>query len=199
MDNLTYTYPDANNPAVRANNRLLNVTDAEGTAMATDFEGSHDYEYDVLGNLIKDETENIENITWNASGKVKRIEKSEGSNLEFAYDAMGHRTMKLEKPLVSGEETNESAWKYTYYVRDPNGQIMATYHRHFMAQDGDIFDQVELKEQQLNPGKRIGMVSREADSIVFGKTVFADQGFDPDRISYDSCHPQDGLSIALYR
>jgi RHS repeat-associated protein len=82
------------------------------------------YQYDAMGNLVKDVQEEIENIEWTVSGKIKSIIRTGGSskpNLEFQYDAQGNRIVKIVKPVGSSD------WKYTVYARDAQGNILSVY------------------------------------------------------------------------
>src|SRR5690606_25025534 len=67
-----------------------------------------------------------ETIEWNVYGKVRRIIRSSTASdkpdLEFRYDAGGQRVAKIVK-----DGANEVDWKYQYYVRDAQGNVMATY------------------------------------------------------------------------
>ena len=85
------------------------------------------YFYDASGNLIKDVQEEIDAIEWTAAGKVKEVRRTSGSvksDLEFNYGPNGNRIRKLEKK--TGREVD---WRYQYYVRDANGQVMAIYEK----------------------------------------------------------------------
>ena len=52
----------------------------------------------------------------------------------LTYDALGNRVCKIEKPRVVLSNglyvrSTEDGWKYTYYVYDANGKVMATYNK----------------------------------------------------------------------
>ena len=51
--------------------------------------------YDAIGNLIKDKKEDIEEITWTVYGKIARIEKENGTLIEYRYDAAGNRILVI--------------------------------------------------------------------------------------------------------
>jgi hypothetical protein len=79
------------------------------------------YQYDAIGNLILDNSENID-IHWNVAGKVKYIQKTAAAErIDFSYDPTGKRVIKKITDAVSKKET------YTYYVLDATGNVMATY------------------------------------------------------------------------
>ena len=126
LDNLHYTY--------NTNNRLQNVIDAEtATTNTNDFEGNVNYSYDEIGNLISADdpnqtpnyNENIQEIKWNVQGKITEVIRDPLSgkpNLEFKYDPLGNRVIKIVKP--DNEPTN---WRYTFYRHDAQGNLLATY------------------------------------------------------------------------
>lgn len=117
MDDFSYHYEEIAEDAnkfKRNTNRLSYVTDAVAAGNYTediDNQNSDNYAYDGIGNLIKDEAEEIKEIQWHVNGKVKSVERTATSNksdLEFYYDAMGQRCIKLEKPRSGGALTDES-------------------------------------------------------------------------------------------
>ncbi len=154
MDNLTYQY----NPN---NNQLLYVDDAIGDgAYAVDIDDQDaspdNYKYDLVGNLTRDVSEEIQTIKWTVYGKIKSLTRSSSSikeNLEFEYDALGNRIMKKVIPKVSGQPTF-----YTYYVRDAQGNIMSTYKRTVAGSTDDMF----LMEQHIYGSSRLGYVQPAA-------------------------------------
>ncbi len=113
LDNLEYNY--------NTNNNQLNyITDAAITGLRDDDLESqtltNNYQYDASGNLIIDQSENINGITWTPDGKVRTVK-----NVKYLYDASGNRIMKR----VDGDNLNT----YTLYARDANSQVMAVYSR----------------------------------------------------------------------
>ena len=121
-----------------ASNRLMAVEDRVGpTSHEGDFEGLSEYEYDEIGNLIRDSEADIEAITWTTSGKVHQVHFENGTmneageyhaDLEFRYDASGNRVLKIIKPR-NGEgyvKEEETCWQRIYYIRDAQGNVMAT-------------------------------------------------------------------------
>ncbi|MEJ0101527.1 MAG: hypothetical protein WDO19_02735 [Bacteroidota bacterium] len=74
------------------------------------------YQYDEIGNLVKDKTEGITNINWTVYGKIASIQKGE-STISYTYDASGNRVTKTANN------------KTTVYVRDPSGNVMSVYER----------------------------------------------------------------------
>ncbi|MBC7411662.1 MAG: hypothetical protein H7331_04325, partial [Bacteroidia bacterium] len=152
IDNLTYNYNNANTTANKTNNRLYSVNDAtpqgtsltayralmtddiedQGTFNTTNIAQGNNYTYDAIGNLISDAQEEIANIEWTVYGKIKYISRMNTSNcnkpdLEFNYDASGNRISKVVKPRINGVLQPLTAYKYTYYTRDAQGNTMAVY------------------------------------------------------------------------
>lgn len=124
MDDLSYEY-------FPGTNRLKRVTDAIGSSAYmddVDQQAADNYEYDAIGNLTKDKAEEIQEIQWNVYGKITRITRVAGSkrpDLQFEYTPDGHRAVKVVIPK------DGSLIQYTYYARDAQGNIMATYERKF--------------------------------------------------------------------
>lgn len=185
MDDFTYYYylqsglmmSYSGGAPLNATNRLAyvedNVSSGNYTTDIDDQDGpGYFYEYDGNGNLIKDPSEQIDNIEWYANGKIKRITRestSSKSDLEFIYDTQGNRIIKITKPR---DGTNlyplgEMHWTYTYYVRDAGGNVMAVYERTFREDEGanDIFyDDFKNSELHIYGSKRVG--TNNVDSVL---------------------------------
>ncbi len=155
LDELVYEY-SYDGYGFLENNRLLQVDDNGNiTPSLTDFEGSSTYTYDAIGNLISDSGEEIAEILWTVTGKVKSVTRSAGStnsDLEFAYDAMGNRISKTERKRDANGQTGET--KTTYYQRDASGNVMATYYE----LQGSTTDGQYLDELNIFGSSRIGML-----------------------------------------
>ncbi|WP_430405625.1 RHS repeat-associated core domain-containing protein [Fluviicola sp.] len=96
----------------------------------------NNYVYDASGRLIKDKQEQIETIVWNVRNKVSKIVRTATStkpDLEFRYNAMGQRIVKIVKPKNANGTINTAQIKTTYYSIDAKGNLMATY-----SQIGDV-------------------------------------------------------------
>ncbi|MFZ1634304.1 MAG: RHS repeat-associated core domain-containing protein [Chitinophagales bacterium] len=142
MDDMTYHY-------INGTNQLEYVDDAASGTYTGDIsdQTTGNYAYDAIGNLIFDYNEGDElAISWNVYGKIRTITKNGNPFLEFAYDPMGNRIMKLFHD--SGQD------EYTYYFRDAQGNVLATYIR---TDDGDV-DEINLKEQHIYGSARLGYV-----------------------------------------
>lgn len=111
MDSLSYKY-NRDGDGNLLDNKLNYVKDqvnSSNYAADIDDESPDNYEYDRIGNLKKDASENIDTVRWTVYGKINRVVKSSGSTvIDYGYDAGGNRTTKN----VSG-----SADTTTYYVR----------------------------------------------------------------------------------
>lgn len=120
MDDFSYNY------ASGYTNRLEYVSDAATLSTVTEdleTQSAGNYDYDEIGQLTQDVQADITNIEWTVTGKVRKIEFGSAPDIEFIYDAMGMRVMKI----VGGLNYNQS--EYTYYVYDASGNVMATYNR----------------------------------------------------------------------
>lgn len=132
MDELTYQYQKSvtvnGTTGLIENNRLRSVNDAVAAAnypTDIDNQANNNYAYDDVGNLTKDEAEEIANIEWNVYGKITRIIRTANStkpDLAFEYSPEGHRVAKIVKP-----KGTDAYWNYTYYVHDAQGNTLATY------------------------------------------------------------------------
>src|SRR5678809_1103333 len=111
------------------------VVDAAPDASAGEYDKYNDikqgqangnYQYDAIGNLIKDNSEKITNITWSVYGKILSITKTAQNNgdvesIYYTYDASGNRISKEVK------KKNVIATDITWYARDANGNVMSVY------------------------------------------------------------------------
>lgn len=122
MDSLVYHY-------YPGTNRLGHVSDVVNSGNYGDDIDDQDtlnYRYDLIGNLVYDAAEGIDTIEWNVYGKITRIVRDTGStkpNLEFSYGAGGNRVAK--RVTYPNDTANRS--HIEYYVRDAQGNTMATY------------------------------------------------------------------------
>ncbi|MFD2591584.1 RHS repeat domain-containing protein, partial [Aquimarina hainanensis] len=103
MDALQYTYKTVTDPEtgqqVRSN-QLSHVDDAIAGSTFNDLSDQNpgNYSYDAIGQLIEDKQEGIRNIEWRVDGKVKKIHKSNGTEVSFYYDGLGNRIGKRVLP-----------------------------------------------------------------------------------------------------
>jgi len=123
MDSMTYSY--------YANcNRLKSVSDAVAAGnYPTDIDNQADsnYQYDAIGELAYARQDSLMSLTWNVYGKLMSVVRTSGCSrpgLAYRYGPDMERVRKLVK-----KTTDISGWTYTYYVRDAQGNPMATYNK----------------------------------------------------------------------
>jgi RHS repeat-associated protein len=137
-----------------------------------DLDSDHDYTYDKIGQLISESwgvgaNAGSNTIHWTASGKVSRVDQSNGRHLLFLYDAAGHRVLKadvsdwqtaLTMPAVDDE--------FNYYVRDAQGNPMAIYKRKIKDGEdpGEMLDEITLHERSIYGSSRLGV--RNSDILI---------------------------------
>ena len=132
MDDLDYQYTNGTN-------QLLNVTESVNHGQSfsiadidfADYQSgtTNDFEYDLIGNLIKDENEDIDNIIWTPDGKIRAVEFdhefSDGDDfkcrLEFVYDGMGNRVSSTDysqRRLENWQDLYPNSTTYSYQSGD---------------------------------------------------------------------------------
>ncbi|WP_111594781.1 RHS repeat-associated core domain-containing protein [Chitinophaga dinghuensis] len=158
MDRLTYQY-ERDGEGYLLNNKLQLVQDAvPASTYPSDVDDmTKAFRYDSIGNLIADESNGISEIKWTVYGKIQSINSANGSLL-YKYDAGGNRIYKEFRPTSS-----PAAVQRTWYLRDPHGQVLATYGN----TNGD--NATYWKEQYLYGSSRLGMW--QPDMLVSGGTV----------------------------
>ncbi len=166
-DNLEYHYEKTGTDLLR--NRLYHLNESINGGYgdigidASPFHGAHadvnllnNYQYDALGNLIADKREEIANIEWTVSGKVKHITRTTGSSkpeLWFTYGPDGQRTSKtVGDPLNGGYKE--------YYLRDASGNIMATYR---YTNNGSA--SLKVTDRPIYGSSRIGSYTRQMEMV----------------------------------
>ncbi len=182
MDSLLYKYNNTANGLPRNTNKLAAVMDRVTTAgISDDIESGQgynvsnhtldNYQYDNIGNLIKDAQEEIMSIDWTMYGKIKRIIRTNTSikpDLEYNYDAFGNRISKIVKTKSApGVLSATNLWTYTYYQKDAQGNVMSVY-----EQNAANSNTLTLIEQHLYSGARLGVLSRNQDVV----TTWTNQG-----------------------
>ena len=149
-------------------NKLAYVDDKDGFTNQNDYTGANPdqlFIYDAIGNLTEDPVEEIDKIEWTVYGKVKSITRENTSSkpdLEFKYDAMGNRIMKLEKPRTGSGLDNENEWVYSYYQYDAGGNMLAIYDKRYLHISGNNYQTVlKVKEMNLYGSSRLGIDGRD--------------------------------------
>lgn len=162
MDSLTYGYNRSSGNLL--NNRLRHVKDAIGDANYQediDSQPDDNYDYDAIGNLIKDTKEGITKISWNVYGKISYVVKS-GDTIKYTYDVSGNRISKT----FNG--------KTTWYVRDAKGSVMAVY-----EQRSDLnSNHLTQSEVHLYGNSRLGVynINRDMGVPVTGDITVFERG-----------------------
>lgn len=192
LDQLKYFYynaaggtydPEVSTPN-NATNQLAYVTDAVTATNYTDDidnQAANNYTYDQIGQLKSDVQEEISSIEWTVYNKIRSITRtatSTKSDLVFRYDAMGNRILKVTMPRSGSGVKTQDFWTWTYYVRDAQGNVMATYDR-TLPRDiplGTYKDQVVLKEQHIYGSSRVGMAQKDLQMMVFNYNFTAYSG-----------------------
>ncbi|MFD2920404.1 LamG-like jellyroll fold domain-containing protein [Terrimonas rubra] len=165
MDQLTYQYNKDVNQRL-ANNKLRHVQDAIGSSSyLTDIDNQPDdnYSYDAIGNLTADIAENITDISWNVYGKIVKITKTQTANnnvetIRYGYDVAGNRVSKWVKKF------GETSGKYTQYVRDASGNVMAIYTGN--GPEETPAPGLKLTEHHLYGSSRIGIWNKDVDMTI---------------------------------
>jgi len=149
MDSLTYHY--------ETNTNKLNYIDDKQTGALSVYKGDmkdqapNNYAYDAIGNLVQDTRDSVTSITWTNAHKIDSIAKTDRS-IWFGYDAMQNRVVKHSKANSSDQE------RRTYYIRDAQGNIIATYQAYVTNEEGVItWDSMRLGEQHIYGSTRVGM------------------------------------------
>ena len=125
MHSIRYTYPNGNN-------RLGAIT---STGIASSV-----YQYDALGNLVRDNAEGL-TVGWNAMGKVDTIHRNGSLLSSFRYSPTGQRQVKTDS---SGT---------TFYIHDATGNVMCVYRLKN--------DTLTASERYIYGSKRLGMLEQQ--------------------------------------
>ncbi|ULQ55430.1 hypothetical protein KJS94_12335 [Flavihumibacter rivuli] len=140
-------------------NRMASVTDSKGSFgtaigdMANQTQLDN-YQYDRIGNLIRDQQENLSSISWTVYGKIASIRKTDNSEITYQYDPTGNRIAK-----TAGGVT-------TWYVRDAQGNTMAVYTDKEEGQSG-----LYWQEQHLYGSSRLGMYTPKLNIATAGSNT----------------------------
>ncbi|WCL81166.1 papain fold toxin domain-containing protein [Saprospira sp. CCB-QB6] len=127
------------------------------------------YEYDEIGNLVRDYSEQIEEIVWNVQGKVQEVRFEAGKAgpdaLKYEYGPMGNRLAKKKMYYGVDQYGLPVYWSTgQYYVRDPQGNVLAVYdHRDRLANVvNEAGDSLYLEELHLYGSARLGILKKRA-------------------------------------
>ncbi|GAA4272075.1 RHS repeat-associated core domain-containing protein [Aquimarina gracilis] len=175
MDDLTYHY-DLDDPNL--SNRLTYVDDAVGqiSPEINDLPDQNigNYEYDEIGQLIRDNSEGLTYV-WTAAGKVSEIIPDNTNNpdtqkvhMSFTYDGMGMRALKQVNRMPYNDVGegpqihNPAAVESTYYTCDASGNVMGIYKREDVKvnpddpNDNTFIATFSISERPIYGSDRIG-------------------------------------------
>lgn len=156
MDKFAYHYKvDGSGVEI---NQLDNVYDLAGPSLfgnadLSDNQLAGNYQYDEIGQLKSDASENISEIKWTVYNKIKEIIYSgslDGKRIVFDYNSSGKRIAKhVTQAHAAGSTPQTSS---TFYVVDAQGNSMSTYEK-----DAHSSSQLSLLERNIYGSKRVGM------------------------------------------
>lgn len=194
------TYPatiPSTNLSADISNKLSYVDGDAPTATLADLESqnANNYTYDEIGNLISDDAENLESIEWSVYGKILNIKKP-SQEIEYKYDPSGNRVVKILKPRVNQRPDYENTWKYTYYVRDAQGNIMSVYNRSYESLTSTTFkDTFKLDEQNIYGSSRLGLQSGDVGERLIKQ--FTISGYDAAKEFKNQVYPTPPLVLTV--
>jgi hypothetical protein len=169
MDALRYSYKPGTNQLVRVDDDVvpLNPDRYQDIRPASSAVGTAQYTYDAIGNLVSTTAETGEGtsaIAWNVYGKMTQITQSKTDHnalvrrlTSFRYDAQGQRIAKV---VQLGNDAGYTQTRTTYYVRDGQGNVLATYEQ--TTPSGGAAGAITLLEQHLYGSSRLGVRRPEA-------------------------------------
>ncbi len=134
---------------------LPGFTDPDGSLGTINTENN--YGYDALGQLVRDDRENIANVAWTVAGKVAAVDKSSGQDLSFHYGGDGQRISKTVGDV--GDDGHRE-----FYVRDAQGNIMAMYN----YAPGTF----KVTERPVYGSQRAGQYAKQAELMGVGLLPF---------------------------
>ena len=143
------------NYGYKGGTNLLTSVQATVTGRTSDWQpfdllrGQHTYDYDASGNLTTETNDaGATTITWNPYGKVDRVATPDGLT-SFGY---GPDQNRWAKSLERDGDT-----RTTYYVRDAQGNTLATYNE----EGGAAGATLRWKQQYLYGSARLGEVTMD--------------------------------------
>ena len=148
MDELTYTYKEG------LSNRLDYVKDDAGKTTLNDIDtqAPDNYQYNAIGQLVKNNAEKIE-YEYNASGLVTKVKYDDKVRVEFKYNDKNFRTEK-----ISYKANGTTIDKRTHYILDASGGTLA------------IYEDEMLKEIPIYGANRLGVYNKETGTSVYQLT-----------------------------
>ena len=153
MDEFDYEYTTGTN---RLRHVADNGTDYAGYADIKSGQSGDYYLYDALGQLTTDVQEGMA-LTWRYSDRKLAAQQDAAKRMEYVYNPLGQRIMKIEKQVVSGvvqPNSGATTWKYTLYGYGTGGKVMATY---LLALPTSGTKTATLDEQMIYSTQRLGV------------------------------------------
>ncbi len=202
MDHFTYEM-DNGNPSITTN-RLTKVMesapDQSGYTLDIDrgVGPTKDYafDYDLVGNLKEDVDNGIASIEWTMGGKIRSVNRvlpTSDKNLKFYYDASGHRIIKEIIEAATG--VVEARY---YYLRDPQGNVMAMYKGTLVPSSGNYVETIDVIERPIYGTSRLGIFEQPEQVKVLTHTPTSTYDNTPVRISeVDHFWMADGHDFSL--
>jgi RHS repeat-associated protein len=167
MDSLTYFYYSGTNRLKYVRDNVADnvyTNSSHGVEDINNQTNTSNYTYSEIGNLEKDLKDSIRLIKWNVYGKIVEIQRTASStrpitNIKYTYDAAGNR---ISKRVVNNQ--NNIA-EYTWYVRDAQGNVMATYFGSGQASTTLFSSNYNLTvtDQHIYGSSRVGVFNRNFD------------------------------------
>jgi len=157
----------------------LNSSSLATTGMDLNDQNTNNYTYDEIGNLVSDVAEKVDHVEWNVYRKPTRVERREPLNnkpevLLFDYDAAGQRVAKhyiRNRKHFNIPSTDVYDTISTYYVRDAQGNVLATYKRerkydytttNLPSSPVYLSDKLWMSEFHLYGAARVGIVATDS-------------------------------------
>src|SRR6476661_4231520 len=161
MDKLAYTYKQGNNQLTRVDDAIVPTNSGlyQDIKPAVTPVNEDQYLYDAIGNLVKSKEDGVSLVEWNVYGKITHINMlksmgraSQSRVTDFRYDAAGNR---IAKTVVFGNLSGTYQTQTTFYVRDAQGNVLATYDQTTLT--GGTAGAVTLQEHSLYGSSRLGV------------------------------------------
>jgi YD repeat-containing protein len=164
MDAMTYSYKTGTNQLDKVVDAAIDAADPDYPKYndikqkqpnGTFGQANGNYQYDAIGNLKSDISEGITNISWTVYGKIQTITKTNGTVINYTYDATGNR---ITKAVTTGGVT-----KTTVYARDASGNVMGIYAKDATINSGALTQ----TEVSMYGSSRLGVwnINRDVSNI----------------------------------
>ena len=150
MDKLAYSYK----PGTNQLDHVYDTVPAGNYDVDIDAQAAGNYEYDRIGNLVKDNKEGITRVSWTVYGKISRIVKGDSVDICYTYGPDGNR---ISKTVIKKNSTDTAR---TWYVRDATGNVMSVYESGKPTVHDGHLTQTEL---HLYGSSRLGVLRRSVN------------------------------------